>query len=77
MSVVRGRDEQRSDEHFRMDGGPVVVPTGVDFKQLDELPEVELLVYLNEDIIGLYEISETLCRELKQRRVLTGAVQWV
>ena len=57
MSVVRGRDEQRSEEHFRVDGGPVVVATVVDFKRLDELLEVELLVYPDEEVIGLYEIS--------------------
>ena len=60
-----------------MGGGSAVVATVVAFKRLDELLEVELLVYPDEEVIGVYEISETLCRELKQCGVSAVAVQWI
>ena len=41
-----------------MDGLPAVVVTVVVFKWFDELLEVELLVYLDEKVIGVYEVSE-------------------
>ena len=60
-----------------MDGGSAVVATVVVFKRLDELLEVELLVYLDEKVVGVYEISEALGGELKQRGVSAVAVQWI
>ena len=42
-----------------MDRRSAVVPAIIVFKRLDELLEVELLVYLDQEVIGVYEISET------------------
>ena len=57
-----------------MNGRSAVVPTVVFLKRFDELLEVELLVYLDEKVIGVDEVSETLCRKLKQRGISAMAV---
>lgn len=57
-----------------MDGGPAVVATVVVLKRLDELREVELLVDLYEEVVGVDEVPETLGGELEQRGVPAVAV---
>ena len=69
------KPEQRPHEHLRVNGRSAVVATVVVFKRLDELLEVELLVYPDEEVIGVYELPEALCDELKQRRVSAVTVR--
>jgi len=57
-----------------MDGGPAVVSTVIVFKRFDELLEVKLLVYLDQKVIGVDEVLETLGCKLKQRGVSAMAV---
>ena len=54
---------------------PAVVATVVVFERLDEFLEVELLVYLDEKVLRVDKVSESLGRELKQRGVSAVAVQ--
>ena len=55
-------------------GRSAIVPTVLFLKRLDELLEVELLVYLDEKVIGVDEVPETLGGELKQCGVSAVAV---
>ena len=48
-----------------MDGGLAAVAAVIVLKRLDELLEVELLVYPDEKVVGVDEVSETLGRELE------------
>ena len=57
-----------------MDGRSAVVEALVVFKWLDELLEVEPLVNLDDEVVGVDEVPETLGRELEQRGVPAVAV---
>ena len=75
VTLYMGRDEQRPNEYFGVYRRPAVVATVVVFERLDEFLEVELLVYLDEKVLRVDKVSESLGRELKQRGVSAVAVQ--
>ena len=64
-------------KHFRVNGRSAVVATVVVFKWLDELLEVELLVYLDQKMLGVDEVTHPLGGELEEPRVSAVAVQLI
>ena len=60
-----------------MNGRSAVVATVVVFKWLDELLEVELLVYLDQKMLGVDEVTHPLGGELEEPRVSAVAVQLI
>lgn len=73
--VVEGRDQQRPDHDFGVHGRTAAVARVLLLQRGDQFGEVERLVDLDQQVVGVDEVPELAGGELKQRRVALVAVE--
>jgi hypothetical protein len=73
--VIEGRDQEGPHYHLGMDGGTAIVWAIKALQRLYQLCEVELLIDLDEYVVGIQKVPQALSGELKQGGISPYTVQ--